>query len=71
MSAVTLERLERAIQIVAEVMVRHDRRGLIDTIHRLEDERERLRNETDPIAYAKGLWQEHNRVHNMTRSESA
>jgi hypothetical protein len=53
--AVTIERIERAIRIVADIMVKHDRRRLMDTIKRLEAERDRLRNETDPIEYAKQI----------------
>jgi hypothetical protein len=62
---VTIERLERAIHIVADVMVKHRRPGLIATIRRLEAERDRLRSETDPMEYAKELLSKlHNNVHN-------
>ena len=54
-SAVTLERLERAIRIVADMMVKHNRPGLIEHIKRLEAERDRLRKEADPMAYAKQI----------------
>ena len=39
---VTVERLERAIHIVAEMMVKHDMPQLILTIRFLEAERDRL-----------------------------
>jgi hypothetical protein len=52
---VTVERIERAIHIVADMMVKHDRPGLMATIRRLEAERDRLRNETDPMEYAKQI----------------
>jgi hypothetical protein len=72
MAAVTVERLERAIRIVADMMVKHNRPGLIVTIRRLEAERDRLRNETEPIAYAKQiLWQVHNKVHNVDRGKNS
>ena len=71
-SPITIERLERAIRIVADMMVKHNRPGLIVTIRRLEAERDRLRNETDPIAYAKQiLSQVHNKVHNAGRVENS
>ncbi len=54
-AAVTVDRIERDIHIVADVMVKHKRRGLIDTIRILEAERDRLRNETDPLEYAKQI----------------
>jgi hypothetical protein len=53
--AVTVERIERAIRTVADMMVKHGRPRLMDTIKRLEAERDRLRNETDPIEYAKQI----------------
>jgi hypothetical protein len=52
---ITVERLENAIQVVADVMVKHDRRGLKVTLERLEAERDRLRHEVDPIEYAKQI----------------
>jgi hypothetical protein len=52
---ITIERIESAIETVADMMVRHNRRGLSVTIQRLESERDRLRNETDPIEYAKQI----------------
>jgi hypothetical protein len=52
---VTVERLERAIHIVADMIMKHDRPRLITTIRRLEAERDRLRNETDPMEYAKQI----------------
>jgi hypothetical protein len=69
---VTVERIERAIRIVADMMLKHERRGLIDTIRRLEDERDRLRNETDPLEYARQIiLNVHNNMHNMERSETS
>jgi hypothetical protein len=66
MSKLTVERLDRAIRTVADVMVKHNRPGLILTIRRLEAERDRLRNETDPIEYAKQIIAKvHNNVHNI------
>jgi hypothetical protein len=55
--AITIERIERATRIVADMMVKHDRPRLMATIRRLEAERDRLRNETDPIEYAKQILQ--------------
>ena len=47
-------------------MVRHDRPGLIVTIRRLESELDRLRNETEPMEYARKILSKvHNNVHNM------
>jgi hypothetical protein len=54
-NSITIERLESAITIVADMMVKHERRGLMVTIRRLEAERDRLRNEADPIEYAKKI----------------
>jgi hypothetical protein len=67
MSAVTIERLDRAIVIVAEMMVKHDRPRLVVTLQRLEAERDRLKTEMDPIEYAKGILARkvHNIVHNV------
>jgi hypothetical protein len=52
---VTMARIERAIHIVADMMVKHNRPRLIVHIRRLEAELDRLRNETDPMAYAKQI----------------
>ncbi len=54
-SPVTIERLERAIQITAYVMQRHNLPQLFQTLKRLEAERERLVSEGDPIEYAKRI----------------
>jgi hypothetical protein len=54
-AAVTIERLESAITIVADMMVKHNRPSLGVTLKRLEAERDRLRNEADPIEYAKQI----------------
>ena len=71
-SEVTVERLERAIQTVAEVMLKHNRPRLKETIQILEAERDRLRAETDPMEYARNILSKvHNNVHNMTKSEAA
>jgi uncharacterized protein (UPF0335 family) len=52
---VTIERLDRAIDIVAKMMVKHQRPGLIDAIERLEVERDLLRSEIDPMEYARQI----------------
>jgi hypothetical protein len=52
-SAVTIERLDRAIDTVAQMMVNHDMQQLIVTIRHLEAERDRLRQETGAMDYAK------------------
>jgi hypothetical protein len=71
-SEVTVERLERAIQTVAEVMLKHNRPRLKETIQILEAERDRLRAETDPMEYARNILSKvHNNVHNVTKSEAA
>ena len=69
---VTVERIARAIRIVADMMLKHKRPGLIVTIRRLEAERDRLRNETDPLEYAKQIISKvHNNVHNMGQIASS
>ncbi|HEY1748562.1 MAG TPA: hypothetical protein VGG11_17580 [Xanthobacteraceae bacterium] len=52
---VTVERLDHAISIVAKSMVRHDMGHLIATVKLLEAERDRLRNETDALQYAREI----------------
>jgi hypothetical protein len=52
---VTVERLERAIHIVAEMMVKHDMPQLILTILFLEAERDRLQQETAAMDYAREI----------------
>jgi hypothetical protein len=43
---VTIERLDRARRIVADMMVRHDMPELIVTIRHLEAEQDKLRQQT-------------------------
>ena len=50
-TAVTIERLERAIGAVARMMVKHDMR-LGDTIRFLEAERDKLQQQTADMDYA-------------------
>lgn len=52
-ASVTVEELERAISITADVMVRHNLPQIMPTLKRLEAERDRLLREGDPIEYAK------------------
>ena len=56
---VTVERLERAIAITAECMVRHHRPRLITIMRRLEAERDRLmaerEGETAALDYARRI----------------
>jgi hypothetical protein len=51
---VTIERLDRAIDTVADVMVKHDI-DLMPTIRRLEAERDKLRQKTAAMDYAKEI----------------
>jgi hypothetical protein len=53
-SIVTVERIERAIHIVAEMMVKHDM-PLGPTIRYLEAERVKLQRETTDMDYAKQI----------------
>jgi hypothetical protein len=53
MSTVTVERLDRAINITADVMVRHNLPQILPTLKRLEAERDRLLTDGDPIEHAK------------------
>lgn len=55
MATVTVERLERAIRVVAEMMLKHNRPRLKETIHILEAERDRLQNEIDPLEFARSI----------------
>lgn len=55
MSAVTVERIERAILVTAYCMAQHNLPQLMPTLKRLEAERDKLISEGDPIAYAKRL----------------
>ena len=52
---VTVERLECAIKTTARVMARHDLAQLMPILKRLEEERDRLIRDGDPIEYAKRL----------------
>jgi hypothetical protein len=51
---VTIERLERAIHIVADMMVKHDM-DLMPNIRQLEAERDKLRQKTAHMDYAKEI----------------
>jgi hypothetical protein len=51
---ITIERIERAIHIVATMMVKHDM-PLGPTIRRLEAERDKLRAQTSDMDYAKEI----------------
>jgi hypothetical protein len=50
---VTIERIERAINVTARAMADHNLPQLLPTLKRLEGERDKLVSEGDPIAYAK------------------
>jgi hypothetical protein len=52
---VTVDRLERAIHTVADMMVKHDMRQLILTIRFLEAERDKLQQETAAMDYAREI----------------
>jgi hypothetical protein len=54
MSAVTVERIERAIDTVAKMMVKHDM-DLSDTVRYLEAERDKLQRKTVAMDYAKEI----------------
>jgi hypothetical protein len=51
---VTIERLERAIYIVADMIVKHDM-DLMPTIRQLEAERDKLRQKTTAMDYAREI----------------
>jgi hypothetical protein len=51
---VTIERIDRAIDTVAQMMVNHDM-DLTVTIRRLESERDKLRQATSAMDYAKEI----------------
>jgi hypothetical protein len=53
--SVTLERLERAVTITAEMMARHNLPQLLATLKRLEAERDNLIAHGDPIEYGRRL----------------
>lgn len=53
--AVTVERVDRAIGLVAQAMLDHDMGHLMVTLQRLEAERNRLLNEIDSMEYARRI----------------
>jgi hypothetical protein len=53
MTAVTVERLERAIIITARCIAEFNMPEILPTLKRLEVERDRLVAEGDPVEYAK------------------
>ena len=53
LAAVTIARLDNAITLTAYVMQRHNLPQLLPTLKRLENERDKLRRDGDPIEYAK------------------
>jgi hypothetical protein len=53
-NAVTPERIERAIRTVAELMVKHEM-DLMPTIRQLEAERDKLRQKTVHMNYAREI----------------
>jgi hypothetical protein len=53
MPAVTIERLQNAINVTACVMAHHELPQLLPTLKRLEAERDNLALNGDPIEYAK------------------
>ena len=52
---ITIERIERAINLTADCMARHNLPQLLPTLQRLEVERDRLIAIGDPIDYAKRI----------------
>ena len=52
---VTVERLERAIQFTARVMLNYNMPEIRPTLERLAAERDRLRKEGDALEYARQL----------------
>ena len=54
-TAVTTERIDRAIATTAYCMAEHNLPQLLSTLKRLEAERDKLIAEGDPIEYAKRL----------------
>jgi hypothetical protein len=66
---VTIERLESGIATVVELMERHNRPRLIETVRILEEEVDRLQSMSDPMVEArKILSRVHNKVHNSPAS---
>jgi hypothetical protein len=55
MTSPALERIDRAISLVAQAMLRHGMGQLIVTIRCLEAERDRLLSETDSMEYARRI----------------
>ena len=53
LAAVTIARLDNAITLTAYVMERHNLPQLLPTLKRLENGRDQLRRDGDPIEYAK------------------
>ena len=73
MSEITVERIDRAIGTVAAMMVKHDMPHLMTTIQRLEAERDKLRQATSAMDYAKEIlrqraqhWKQHNASEHLT-----
>ncbi len=54
-SHITVERIDRAIETVARVIVMHDMPELMATIRHLEAERDRIQQETSAIDYAREI----------------
>jgi hypothetical protein len=52
---VTVERIGRAIHIIAHMMIKHDMPHLIATIRFLEVEQDKLRQQTAAMDYAKEI----------------
>lgn len=68
---VTVERLERARRTVAQAMLKHDM-DLMPTIRQLETERDRLRQKTAAMDYAREiLLQRCNKGSNTTDRKAA
>ena len=70
-NAVTPERIERAIRTVAELMVKHEM-DLMPTIRQLEAERDKLRQKTADMDYAKAIVAKgRNKGSNTTKPKAA
>jgi hypothetical protein len=54
-AAITIERLECAIDITIDAMELHSLRELLPMLKRLEAERDKLMSEGDPLEYARRL----------------
>ena len=57
LAAVTIARLDNAITLTAYVMQRHNLPQLLPTLKRLENGRDQLRRDGDPIEYAKRVFE--------------